>query len=236
MNTSPDKPATTEYVRTIAIPFGAEHGIDVQELHRRKRDGSTAPTLYQRLTAEGSRSLPIPVRMSDTGAPGTRNCTGDFKIKVIGRWLREHGATKDDPAHVGIGISTDEIQRAHPGVDPKSPIQVRTYPLLDLGLSRGDCEQVILGAGIPVPQKSACYFCPFHKPSEWRRMKRDEPDLFAKSVALEALLNERRAMLEKDPVWFTRFLKPLDEAISPDGDQLAMDLGTGDCESGYCMT
>lgn len=231
-----EHPATTEYVREIAIPYGAAHGIEVLELHKLKRDGSLAPTLYQRLTAEGSRSLPIPVRMSRTGAPGTRSCTADHKIRVINRWLREHGATKTDPATVGIGISTDEIQRAHPGINPLAPIQFRDYPLLELNVDRAACAEIIKLAGIPVPQKSACYFCPFHKPSEWRRMKRDEPDLFAKSVALEALLNERRTMLEKDPVWFTRFLKPLDEAISPDGDQLGLDLGTGDCESGYCMT
>lgn len=40
-------------------------------------------------------SLPIPVRMSN-GAPGTR------KIRVVGRWLREHGATGQDPATVCV--------------------------------------------------------------------------------------------------------------------------------------
>lgn len=231
-----EMPATVEYVREVAIPFGAQHGIEVIELHKRKRDGSPAPTLYERLTVEGSRSLPIPVRMSRTGAPGTRSCTADHKIRVIARWLREHGATPATPATVGIGISTDEIQRAKPGRDPLSKLQIRTYPLLDLGLDRQDCDQLIRAAGLAVPGKSACYFCPFHKRDEWRRMKRDEPELWAKSVALERLLNDRRATLGKDPVWFSGALVPLDEAISPDGDQLGFNLEGSDCESGYCMT
>lgn len=231
-----EMPETLAYVHEVAIPYGAEHGIEVVELHKLRRDGTRAPTLYERLTVEGSRSLPIPVRMSRTGAPGTRSCTADHKIRVIARWLREHGATKEDPAQVGIGISTDEIQRAKPGIDPRSLIQCRTYPLLDLGLDRQDCDQIIRASGLPVPGKSACYFCPFHKREEWRRMKRDEPELFDKSVALERLLNDRRASLGKDPVWFTGALIPLDEAISPDGDQLGLELATGDCESGYCMT
>ena len=53
----------------------------------------------------------------------------------------------------------------------------------------------------------------------------NEPELFQKAVDLENLLNERRKMLGKDPVWFTRFLKPLSEAILPTvdkGEQLSM--------------
>lgn len=77
-----------------------------------QRDGETC----EKCNGEGeteSRSLPIPVRMSDTGAPGTRSCTMDFKIRVIGKWLKEHGATAETPATVGIGFSTDEMHRAN---------------------------------------------------------------------------------------------------------------------------
>src|SRR5918995_5909486 len=79
------------------------------------RFGATAPS--KRCTAAwsqpGSRSLPIPVRMPDTGAPGTRSCTLDFKIRVIGRWLRQHGASRTNPATVAVGFSTGEVHRAN---------------------------------------------------------------------------------------------------------------------------
>jgi hypothetical protein len=71
-----ENPATLRYVREVAVPA---HGLTVHELHRVRRDG-TRGTLYGRLARPGSRSLPIPVRMPDTGAPGRRACTADFKV------------------------------------------------------------------------------------------------------------------------------------------------------------
>ena len=227
-----EHPATLRYVRDIAIPWAAEHGVTVHELHRVKRDGSTE-TLYGRLTKEGSRSLPIPVRM-DNGAPGTRNCTADFKITVTGKWLKAHGATAADPATVCIGISVDEIHRANNRRSEKHERIV--YPLLDLGHRRVDCMRIITAAGLPVPPKSACYFCPFHRPSVWQMMRIEEPELFEKAAALEDLLNDRRDTLGKDHVYLTRFATPLRDVI-PEGAQLlpfADDEGSGGCDGGWC--
>lgn len=259
-----EHPATLRYVREIAMPFAAASGIELHELRRVKRDG-TAETLYGRLTKEGSRSLPIPVRMSN-GAPGTRSCTADFKIKVIGKWLKAHGArppkpcrlhAKDgsgllldcrdcdqgNPATVGVGISTDEIHRIN--ARKNEPYERLAYPLVGLPssedtglrLRRSDCEQIIRDEGLPVPPKSACYFCPFHRPETWHQQRRGEPELFAKSVALEDLLNDRRDVLGKDHVFLTRFGKPLRVAI-PDGVDLLpiFDDDDAHCDNGWCMT
>ncbi|MFF7019368.1 MULTISPECIES: phosphoadenosine phosphosulfate reductase [Streptomyces] len=229
-----EDPATITYFRQHAAPFAAAHGITIEELHRTRRNGSTE-TLYGRLTREGSRSIGIPVRMAN-GAPGRRSCTGDFKIKVVGKRLKQLGASASNPALVGVGISVDEIQRAN--TRRSEPYEQMTYPLLDLGLRRTDCHRIIHAAGLPVPPKSACYFCPFRRPEAWREMRRTTPDLFAKSCQLETLLNERRTMLGKDPVYLTRYGKPLDQAI-PDGwDTLPFDEWdeTGLCDSGRCFT
>ncbi len=231
-----ENPATLEYVHGVSMPYAEKAGLDLIELEKVGRDG-TAQTLYGHLTKEGSRSLPIPLRMSGTGAPGTRSCTANFKIAVTGSWMRQHGATKDDPATVGLGISVDEIQRAKPGVDPKAPYQTRTYPLLDLGLTRKDCYRIISEAGLPRPPKSSCYFCPFHAPIVWRDMARDEPELFEKACALEDLLNARRKMLGKDSVWLSRYLKPLRESIRPTEDDLfaEADHEMEECDEGVCF-
>ena len=229
-----EHPATLDYVRNVATPWAADHGLTIHELDRVKRDG-TIETLMGRLTREGSRSLPIPVRMPDTGAPGNRSCTADFKIKVIGKWLKAHGATSAQPATVCIGISTDEIQRV--GNKKVAPYEQPAYPLIDLGLDRSACQRVIADAGLPVPPKSSCYFCPFHRPQTWAEMRRDEPDLFWKSAELEATLIARRRELGKDPVYLTRFGKPLPEAIGVAQDMLpGFDPADGSCDSGYCMT
>lgn len=205
-----EHPATLQYLEEFAKPFAELHGLTLHVVDRVKRDG-TKETLYQRLTKEGSRSLPIPVRMNETGAPGTRSCTADFKIRVIAKWQKQHGATKDNPAMVGVGISIDEINRMR--TDSQIPHQVLDYPLIELRLSRDDCKEIIRQAGIPVPPKSSCYFCPFHTMPVWWTMRENEPDLFQKSADLEKLLNDRRQMLGKDPVWLTRMRMPLDQAV-----------------------
>jgi hypothetical protein len=65
-------PATLRHVRDVALPCATDHGIELHELRKVRRDGSIE-TPHGRLVQPGSRSLPILVRTSDTGAPGTRS-------------------------------------------------------------------------------------------------------------------------------------------------------------------
>ncbi|WP_281901555.1 phosphoadenosine phosphosulfate reductase [Phytohabitans aurantiacus] len=233
-----EDPATLDYLRRYAMPYAAEQGIELVELHRTRRDGS-AETLYGRLTKPGSRSLPIPVRMS-SGAPGTRSCTADFKVRLVGRWLKQHGATAATPATVGIGISLDEVQRVNNR--RAMPYERPVYPLLDHTppLRRIDCQRIIAAAGLPVPGKSACWFCPMKRPAAFAEMRRDRPDLFARACDLEDLLNARREQLGKDPVWLTRFNRPLHEAVPAAQDMLPGFDTTDDedmtCDNGTCFT
>jgi hypothetical protein len=229
-----EHPASLDYVRNVAIPRAAAAGFPVHEIGRVLKDG-TPETLYGRLMKSDSRSLDIPVRMPGTGAPGSRSCTADFKIAVIGKWLKANGASKDTPATVCIGISTDEIQRVNR--KRAMPYEAPVYPLIDLGLNRSNCIKVIADAGWPVPGKSSCYFCPFHRLGTWADMRRDEPELFDKAAALEAVLNERRDKLGKDHVYLTSKSKPLPLAIRESQDTipgLGPDMDT--CDSGHCWT
>ncbi|TDD86087.1 phosphoadenosine phosphosulfate reductase [Actinomadura rubrisoli] len=226
-----EHPATLRYIRDHAAPYAAAHGIELRQLSRTRRDGTTE-TLYGRLMREGSRSIPIPVRMSN-GVPGTRSCTADFKIRVIGRWLKAHGAGPANPATIGIGISVDEIHRANNR--RSEPYEHIVYPLLDLGIRRTDCPRIIRSADLPVPPKSACWFCPFHRLTAWQDMRHDQPDLFTRACHLEHTINTRRAALGKDPVYLTRYNAPLAD-VTPDIDPLPFDETDGTCDSGWCFT
>lgn len=234
-NTGDDSehPATLAYVRDVAMPYAAAHGLELLELRR----GGLNPTLMTRLE-RNVRSLPIPVRMDGTGRPGRRSCTEDYKIDLIRRELNARGATRDKPMTLGLGISIDEIERVRSAEDPRTPTQRRLYPLVELRLARQDAVNVIVKAGLPVPPRSACFFCPFHTIEEWRRLKRDRPDLFDKSVEIEAKLQARRADLGRDPVWLTdagaREGLTLDKIIGYDG-QLTLEEESA-CEGGFCMT
>ncbi|MEZ0071645.1 phosphoadenosine phosphosulfate reductase [Planotetraspora sp. GP83] len=227
-----EHPATLTYLREVAIPYATRYGLELRQLARKRRDGSTE-TLMQRLKRTESRSIPIPVRMAN-GAPGRRSCTAEFKIKVIGRWLRDHGATADAPATVAIGISVDEIHRAN---RRRAEQHERVaYPLLDLGLRRADCEMVIREAGLPIPPKSACFFCPFKSAQGWRQLRQDEPALFSEAARLEDIINQRRKALGRDPVYLTRYGRPLAAAIPADAVSDSVGELDGSCDSGWCMT
>jgi hypothetical protein len=108
--------------------------------------------------------------------------------------------------------------------------------LIDLRLDRAACVEIIRKAGLPIPPKSSCWFCPYHSLRVWQEMREQQPDLFQKAVDLERLLNERRAMLGKDQVWFSGKLKPLMQATSDYHQTSLFDEEEGQiCESGYCF-
>lgn len=224
-------PETLDFVRNYAIPYGELNGLPVHELQRIKRDG-TPETLMGRLMRTDRRSVDIPVRMQHNGAPGNRNCTKTFKMDVVNKWVKQHGASEDNPAKVAIGISTDEMHRA--GNKRAEKWEIPIYPLLELGIDRGMCQKIIADSGLPVPPKSSCFFCPFHRPESFKRLRTENRPLFDKAVALEVHINTVRDAIGKDHVYLTRFGIPLNEAI--DHDQPSMFDGPESCDDGYCWT
>lgn len=232
-NTGDDSedPATLEYLSDHALPYAQRHGIPLHTVEKRLRDG-TVDTVLGRIERTAASEV-IPVRSSAGGRPLGRSCTVDFKIKVLGKWLTEHGATPDDKATVGVGISLDEIARASRRAEPHEVIE---YPLLDLGLRRTDCQRVIREEGLPVPPKSSCYFCPFHTLDVWTDMRRDRPEVFARAVEVERKIDAKVAH-KGEHRYLTRFGAPLDEVVPTGADLLPFaDDGDGDCMSGVCAT
>ncbi len=225
-----EHPDTLRYVREIAMPYALANGIELVELHRRGR--FSAETLLENMTRHNEKTGAhiIPLFLS-SGKPGMRSCTSNFKIRRIAAWQRAHGASKTDRAITGLGISLDEFQRAR--TDSGIAWQTLTYPLIDLRLTRQDCGNIITRAGLPIPGKSACWFCPFHNITGWRNMRRDTPELFDKAVALEKRMSDQSEAHGHDRVFLSRTLIPLDRACA--GEQLEFDFDDT-CESGFCMT
>lgn len=223
-----EHPATLRYVREVSMPYAKAHGVELVEIRR------PGPTLRQAISQQHDRTIvSIPMRGAN-GAPGRRECTGRWKMRVLDAELRERGA-KLRKAVLGIGISVDEIERA--GKKDGGAYVTRVYPLIDLGLRRSDCLALIAEAGLPEPPKSSCYFCPFHRPSVWAEMRRDEPELFEQAAQLESEINTEREKRQREPVWLTRFARPLREAIGEAQPTLFGD-GSPDietCDEGVCF-
>jgi hypothetical protein len=81
-----------------------------------------------------------------------------------------------------IGIHAGEKGR---GKIPDTDKFKHVYPLRDWGWWQEDCIAAINRAGLPVPIKSACFFCPSMKKREILALKREHPDLFGRAVAIE---------------------------------------------------
>lgn len=221
-----EHPATLAYVRDVFVPWATDRGLTIHEVRRRETPTKRADLWDTMIDYPGDRAtLPIPVR-APSGAPSSRSCTTDWKVGAMRRWCVDH----DDAEAVSLlGISVDEIERAR--VRP-----LVAYPLLELGLTRADCARVIRDAGLPVPPKSACFFCPFHRPLVWREMRRDEPDLFDRAQQLEDVLNERQTRLGLPAVYLTASGRRLSDAIVEAGPTL-FDAGIGEsgCDEGVCF-
>jgi hypothetical protein len=61
------------------------------------------------------------------------------------------------------------------------------YPLVsDWGMDRAACEQSIREAGLPVPMKSSCWYCPASKKHEIVWLREHHPELLERALAIEA--------------------------------------------------
>jgi hypothetical protein len=104
--------------------------------------------------------------------------TRDFKVAPILRHYRTLGG------HVNqyLAIAWDELERMK-----RSRVEYVTnlYPLVDRRFTRADCVAIIADAGLPIPPKSSCFFCPFGSLDRWRWLYENHPDLYEKAMALE---------------------------------------------------
>jgi hypothetical protein len=127
-------------------------------------------------------AIPAFVRNPDgSEGIGRRQCTAEYKLGPIRRKVRELlGAAPPDfrtvprgrLAEQWVGFSTDEVHRANRAKDSDGVLYLSTrYPLLDLGMSRADCERWLRVRGWGSVAKSACIGCPFHGNRAWRALR-----------------------------------------------------------------
>lgn len=97
-----------------------------------------------------------------------------------------------------IGFDASEERRRYGdcGDDPKYDYR---YPLMDWAMDREACKRLIASVGLPVPVKSACFFCPACKKPELIEMAEHSPDLHCHALALEARYRTGKHFRGDDP-------------------------------------
>jgi hypothetical protein len=189
-----------------------------------RRDG-TVETLHGRLVQPGSRSLPIPVRMPDTGAPGTRSCTLDFKIRVIGRWFRQYAPAGPTPPPSPSG--SPPTRSTAPTANAPNRGKPPDYPLLELGLSRSHCEALIARAGLPVPPAALATSVPSTGLARGRGCAATNWTCSTGPWPSNGLLNDRRARLRCSASGHPAVVYVIDRYDAPGDDTLVLAAETG---------
>lgn len=150
-----------------------------------------------------------------------RKCTSDYKIKQIEKCVIEKcgilRAQKKSTVTQWIGISWDELQRMKNNFPAWA--QPR-WPLIEKRITRQMCIDWMRNNNYPEPPRSACVYCPFHSDTEWRRLRDQEPDEFAKAIDFDRKLREiaKKDRVLKMTVYLHNSCKPLDE-IDFDSDE-----------------
>lgn len=144
-----------------------------------------------------------------------KHCSKEFKTRAITGEIRrmlglepgERGP-KTVAAEVLIGISRDEAHR----MKPSEVSWVRNqWPLIDLGMRRGDCIQWLDKRGYPIPPRSACVFCPFQSEAEFDAIKQNEADDdWTRAVAFDEAIRPGGNGTE-GPLYISDRRKPLAE-------------------------
>lgn len=121
-------------------------------------------------------------------AYGFKGCSDKYKRRPQEKYARAWEPARQCWSGGGkvtkaIGIDRGEERRAKVHEDEDYRYW---YPLLEWGWFREDCVRAIEGEGLPVPVKSACFFCPASTKTEVFALARDHPDLFRRALEMEA--------------------------------------------------
>lgn len=111
-----------------------------------------------------------------------RWCSIRWKRKPIIAWRLTHGIEHDL-----IAISADEPPRRVRYDDPS-----KRYPLVDEEITRAGCVRIIQGAGLELPGKSSCFFCPGQTLPEWRDLYLNLPELYERAARMEDVATANR--------------------------------------------
>jgi hypothetical protein len=92
---------------------------------------------------------------------------------------------------IGYDAGAQDRDRATKSLGKESPGFTNRFLLQDWRWDRDRCKAEIAAAGLPLPVKSACFFCPAMKKDEVTALHAKHPQLAARSLEIERLAQQR---------------------------------------------
>ena len=178
-DTGGEKPHTYNYVKLLNDWLVNKHMPEIVIVKK----GGRQETLEESL---------LRLNVLPSVAYGYKTCSQKFKIqpqlKYVNNWPPARDAWKNgDKITRLVGYDADEAHRADATIpDDQKKKYVNWYPLIDWNMGRDECIETIVGAGLCLPGKSSCYFCPNTKPSEIKQLNAVYPELMERALHMEA--------------------------------------------------
>ena len=152
-------------------------------------------------------------------------CSKEFKTRVVHLQLRtmlglEKGqrGPKERAFYQWLGISKDE---AHRQKDCELKYVQNRYPLIEMGMTRGDCLEWMEKKGYPKPPRSSCIFCPYRSDKEWVHLRDNLPNDWDKAVQFDQQIRNGYEGMEGEAFVHTSRV-PLDKVNFRHDGQLTM--------------
>jgi hypothetical protein len=129
-------------------------------------------------------------------AYGQHQCSLVWKVAVIQKWVRDTygwsgrsqcwgNGTPLVRMAIGYDAGARDRVRAGKAHGKDSPGTENWFPLIEWGVAREDCIDLISSVGLPIPRKSSCFFCPAMRREEVSRLAREHPDLLETALLIE---------------------------------------------------
>ena len=165
--------------------------------------GKIGDDLVHGINSTGHSFASIPCHTSDgNGRTGItrRQCTAEYKIRPIEKWIRQtlvgirkgQWMPKDVKVNQYMGFSYDEPGRAARARNRFAQIRWGEvhFPLIELEMTRAECESYLRGRVPHHVPRSACVFCPYKSNAEWLHLKANDPDGWKRAVQVDASLRD----------------------------------------------
>lgn len=233
-DTGGEKPATYEYVATFR-DWLAKHDLKLTVIAYSSKMQSPLGVDF----ACGSAHASLEDECHNNGtlpskAFGFGGCSQKWKRYPMDKFVQQfkpaiHAWERGQKVQRCIGIHAGETRRGKIPDDAKFTYR---FPLKEWGWGQQHCEDAIAKAGLPIPPKSACFFCPSMKKSEVLHLAKHHPDLFQRAVAMEQNARECEGLevvkgLGRNWSWET--------LVKADESQLRLPIYS-DCQAPICDT
>jgi hypothetical protein len=164
--TGDEHPKTDKYITEHLTPYCKKHGIELVFVKNEKYDSL-------KKYCESKKIIP---------SQHSGSCRDKFKIRVIRKYLKKYYPLyfKNIEILIGFCVGEEKRRKGFKGITGNT-----SFPLMELGLTRLGCAMVIKNAGLPIPPKSGCWYCPRQSIEQWIKLYTEEPELFAKAEEFE---------------------------------------------------